>query len=97
VRGRNPHDEHLLTVGLLEQLLDNGVYKPEFVPMATVRGWFPTRERHLADEIVEDLAANPDAPLEYVTDAERRIWLLNSDETREFLGGLQENPTWFKP
>lgn len=95
VRGRNPHDEHLLTVSLLEQLLADGICKPEFVPMATVRGWFPTCERHLADEIVENLATNPNAPLEYVTPAECKIWLLDAHATRAYVENLHEDPMWF--
>ena len=96
VCGRNPHDEHLLTASLLEQLLDDGVCKPEFVPMMDVHGWFPTKERHMADEIVTDLATNPDAPVEYVTDDERKIWLLDAQDTREYLAHLRENPLWFE-
>ena len=97
VRGRNPYDEHILIVDFLELLLAEGVCKPKSVPMATVREWFPTRERHSADEIVDELAADSDAPLEYVTDIERTIWLVDVEATREYLADLRENPMWFDP
>lgn len=95
VRGRNPYDRHILLTDFLELMLAEGSCKPEFVPMTTVRRWFPSQERHLADEIVSDLATDPDAPLDYVTDDERKIWLLGVQTTHQYLADLRENPMWF--
>lgn len=95
VRGRNPRDEHHLKIDLLEQLLRKGVVSPDSIPVSTVRDWFPTRERDLADRIVADLVSNPDAPVEYVSGAEAELWLLDAEETREFVADLRRDPPWF--
>lgn len=96
VRGRNPRDDHTLKIDLVEQLLSKGVVQPESVPQATVRDWFPTRERDLADRLVADLTANTDCPLEYVTDAGNEIRLTDADATREFVADLRDDPAWFE-
>ncbi len=95
VRGRNPQDEHNLKIDLLEQLLSTGVVSPESIATATVREWFPTRERHVADRLVADLTANPDCSIEHVSNAENEIWLTDADATREFVADLRDDPAWF--
>ena len=95
MRGRNPRDEHALKVDLLEQLLSKRICKPDSISVVTVRKWFPTRERDLAVRLVEDLVADPEAPVEYVSAAGRNIWLIDATATRAFVDDLRDDPAWF--
>lgn len=95
VRPWTSYDEHYLKIDLLMRLLEVGAVRPGSVPVATVRDWFPTRERDLADALVADLVSNPDAPVEYVTSEERAMWLVDAGATRAFVADLRRNPPWF--
>lgn len=95
MRWQNPHDRHHLTIDFLEQLLDSGCCRPEFVYRAEIRYWFSSQERDLADEIIEDLVDDPRAPVEYVSANERRIWLVDAEATRRYIAELQAHPPWF--
>lgn len=95
MRGRNSRDEHALKVDLFEQLLSKRVCEPDSISVVTVQKWFPTRERDLAVHLVDDLATDPEAPVEYVSTAERNVWLVDAAATRAFVDDLRDDPAWF--
>lgn len=96
MRGRNPHDEHNLKIDLLKRLLSEGAVQPECIAVETVLDWFPARERYLGGRLITNLTANPDCPLEHVSDAEKEVWLTDADGTREFVADLRDDPAWFE-
>lgn len=78
-------------------MADRNVVRPKAVLVSHVQSWFSAREQELAKSIVETLATDSDAPLEYVGRERTCVWLTDREATRVYLADLRENPPWFDP
>lgn len=94
--GRNPRDRALLEIGMLE-MVNRNVVRPKAVLVSHVRSWFSAREQNFAETIIEELATDADAPLEYVGRERACVWLTDRAEAEMYIEELRENPPWFDP
>ena len=82
-----------MKLDLLRELALRGVHRPESVmSIEKLRPWFAEADREDVDKLVGELVADEDCPLEYVTRAERAVWLTDPDEVPEYVrenGGME--------
>lgn len=94
--GRNPRDEWMLKLDLLERLVELGCTVDENpVTRSEVKGWFQPLERDLADDLMDDLLSNPNAPVETPSSDSGAIGITDYDEANAFIQYLYDNPSWF--
>jgi hypothetical protein len=79
MEGRNPRDRTLLTISVLETMLNRDVVRPRAILVVHVRSWFAAREAKLADSIIDELATDPDAPVEHVGREQASLWLTSRE------------------
>lgn len=96
--GTTERDEWVFKLDLLSRLISKGVVRPNrSVSVSTIRNWFPTRERDVANAIVESFVDDPAAPIEYTDTDRESIWITDLEEARAFKREIDENPDWFRP
>jgi|GEM_PF-4288115 len=95
--GRNPREKWELKLDLVEHLVELGYILPEdSVDRSTIEGWFSDSEQELAEEIVNDLLENPDAPVATTDTSANGIGITDYEAANEFKDSLWENPPWFE-
>lgn len=55
------------------------------------------RAKRGAESIIEELATDPEAPLEYVGWEQASIWLTDRAAAQAYVADLREDPPWFDP
>lgn len=81
-----------MKLDLLRELALREIHQPkEVMGIEALRPWFAHADREHVDELVSELASDDDCPLEYVTEAERAIWITDPTAVPEYVrenGGM---------
>jgi len=81
---------------LLQCMLGDNIIIPEEIYIDEIaEEWFSHQETDLAVEIVEELVSNKDCPLEYSAGRRNQVWLLDREDTEEFIKDLRDIP-WYE-
>ena len=74
----------MLKADLVAQLALKGVYRPESMRIAELRGWFAEADFDVVPALVGGLVADDDCPVEYAT-GDDAVWLTEPDATVSYL------------
>jgi len=74
---------------------ENAVIPEDIYVDKITEEWFCDREADVAAEIVEELVSNEDCPLEYSVGRRNQVWLLDREDTEEFIEDLRDTP-WYE-
>lgn len=81
-----------MKLDLLREIALREVHKPkEVIDVEALRPWFADSDREHVDELVSELVSDDDCPLEYVTKAERAVWLADPSAVPDYVqdnGGM---------
>lgn len=90
--GTTSRDDKYLLVDLLQQIKGAGAVYPDDVRVSTIIDWFPYKTERPPQRLVDLLAADSEAPLEYTDPESSRVWLTGKDEANEYINRLREVP-----
>ncbi|WP_132059051.1 vWA domain-containing protein [Halorussus amylolyticus] len=81
---------------LLERLLGGNYIIPDDIEVMEIsEDWFSYKETDTAKELVDELVSNPDCPLEYSPGPVTEVWLLDQEDTEDFIKELRDIP-WYE-
>lgn len=80
-----------LTLDLVTQLALRGVYRPDSMRVAELRPWFAEADHDVVPDLVAELVAEPDCPVEYADDG-NAVRLTDPDATVAYLESRGRGP-----
>lgn len=93
---RNPREERDLKVDLLRRLLGGNHVFPDDIRVAEIaENWFCHKETDTAQKIIDELASDSECPLEYSPGPDTEVWLLDREDTEDFIEELRDIP-WYE-
>lgn len=90
--GTTARDDKQLLLDLLKQLRGVGAVHPDDIPVQKIVGWFPYKTERPPQELVDILATDAEAPVEYNTPENSRVWLISDSEAADYIEQLEETP-----
>lgn len=92
----NPREKQLLKADLLRRMLGDNLVVPNDIGVVEIQeDWFCHRETDTAQQLVHELESNPECPLEYSPGPENQVWLIDREDTEDFIEDLRETP-WYE-
>jgi len=92
MHGTTRREDKNLLLDLLKQLKGAGAVHPDDIEVQTVIGWFPYKTARPPQKLIDLLASDFEAPVEYTVEDNSRVWLTGKSEADAYIKSLRETP-----